>query len=476
MEYKNFYYSPMSKKNTVLFTLGLTSFLVPYMGSSLNLALPEIAKAFSLDVKALGWVNSGFLIATAVFQVPFAKIADLIGRRKVFLCGVALFGIASVACAFAWNFASLIVFRAFAGLGGAMVFGTNLAILSATYEQHERGRAMGILSSVVYMALAIGPFFGGILTHYLGWESVFYIPGAILIVQAFCVPFLIKREWIENKGKSFDKIGALIYGLALFCLIFGFSELPLTRGVCFSVAGIFLLVFFYNYEKEKEEPVFQVRLFRSNKVFTFASLAAFFSYAATMAVSFMISLYLQVVRGFDARIAGLVLISSAVVQSVVALYAGRLADKFEASKIAMLGMGLNAIGLLGLLFTGVQSPIYAIVAMLLFLGVGFGLFSSPNTKMIMGSVDKRHISQASATVGTMRLTGQAFSMGIAMMSVSFFVGGSQITPEKFENFMQSWRLTFGICAVLCIVGTYASSVNSIFIPHAQNHAQKEKKT
>jgi MFS family permease len=449
-----------NKKSKVLFTLGLTSFLVPYMGSSLNLALPEIAAAFELDVKKLGWVTSGFLIATAVFQVPLAKIADLIGRKKVFLCGVAFFGIFSVACAFAWSFASLIAFRVFAGLGGAMVFGTNLAILSATYEPHERGKAMGILASVVYMALAVGPFFGGILTHYLGWKSVFYIPGAILIVQAFCIPFLIKQEWVENHSKNFDKIGSLIYGLALFFLIFGFSELPLAHGMGFSVAGILLLVFFYNYEKGKEEPVLQVRLFGGNRVFTLASLAAFFSYAATVAVYFMISLYLQFVRGFDARMAGLVLISSAVVQSVAAFYAGRLADKFEAPKIAMLGMGLSAIGLLGLVFIGIQSPIFALIAMLLFLGLGSGLFSPPNTKVIMGSVKSRHISQASATVGTMRLTGQAFSMGIAMMSVSIFVGDSPITAEKFDSFMHSLRFTFAICAALCIAGVYASSANA----------------
>jgi len=449
-----------NRKSAVLFTLGLTSFLVPYMGSSLNLALPEIAAAFELDVKKLGWVNSGFLIATAVFQVPLAKISDSIGRKKVFLCGVALFGIFSVACAFAWNFASLIAFRVFSGLGGAMVFGTNLAILSATYEPRERGKVMGILASVVYMALAVGPFFGGILTHYLGWESVFYIPGTILIVQAFCVPFFIRREWIERNNKSFDKIGSLIYGLALFCLIFGFSELPAMQGMFFSVAGILLLVFFYHYEKEKENPVFQVRLFGGNRVFTLASLAAFFSYAATVAVYFMISLYLQFVRGFDPRTAGLVLVSSAVVQSVAALYAGRLADKFEAPKIAMLGMGLSAIGLLGLIFIGTESPIFAMVVMMLFLGFGSGLFSPPNTKVIMGSVENRHISQASATVGTMRLTGQAFSMGIAMMSLSIFIGDSQITPDKFENFMQSLKFTFALCAALCIVGTYASSVNA----------------
>jgi len=445
-----------NNKFAVLITLSITSFLVPYMGSSLNLALPELALAFGLDAKELGWVTSAFLIATAVFQVPFAKIADLFGRKKVFLLGVALFGAASVACAIAWDFISLIVFRVFAGLGSAMIFGTNLAILSSTYEASERGKAMGVLTSVVYMALAVGPFLGGILTHYFGWESVFYIPGTILVVQAISVPFFIKHEWKEDSSKHFDKRGSLIYGFAVFCSIFGFSEFPNIYAFILVLVGILLFVFFYNYEKHKEEPVFHVRLFGGNKIFTLASTATFFSYAATTASFFILSLYLQFVRGFDARAAGLVLVSSAVVQSIAALFAGRLADKFEPSKISMLGMGLNAIGLFGLVFAGLESSIYFIVPMLLLLGLGIGLFGAPNTKVIMGSVEKKHISQASATVGTMRLSGQAFSMAIAMMSISLFIGNSQIIPENFENFMQSWRFTFVFCAVLCIVGAFAS--------------------
>jgi EmrB/QacA subfamily drug resistance transporter len=418
------------------------------MGASLNLALPEIAGILGLDEKKAGWVNSSFLIATAIFQVPLAKIADLIGRKKVFLCGVAVFGVFSVACAFAWNFASLMVFRALAGLGGAMIFGTNLAILSATYEDHERGKAMGILTSVVYMALALGPFLGGMSTHYLGWRSVFYIPGIVLILQTFSIPFLIKREWVEENRRSFDVSGSMIYGIALFSLLFGFSELPNEHGAILAVVGVLLLMLFYHYERTIKNRVFQVSLFGGNRAFTLGSLAAFLSYMATMAVVFMVSLYLQNERGLDAKTAGLILISSAVAQSIAAFYAGKLADRFEASKIAALGMGLNAIGLIGLIFMGLESPLFAIVIMLLFLGLGFGLFASPNTKVIMGSVEKRNFGQASATIGTMRLTGQAFSMGVAIMSFSLF-----------ENFMQSWQFTFAFCAITCIAGTYCAGAN-----------------
>jgi len=449
-----------NRRTAVLFALALISFLVPYMGAALNLALPEIALQFNLEPKKLGWINSSFLIATAVFQVPLAKVADIIGRKKTFCSGVMLFGVSSIACACAWDFSSLMAFRVLSGIGGAMIFGTNLAILSATFENHERGKAMGILTAVVYMALAAGPFFGGIFTHYLGWESVFYIPGIILLIGSCVIPFLIKQEWIEQSKYPFDKIGSLIYGVSLFCLIFGFSELPtalqdqtyMVAPIAF-VAGIIGMFVFYNYEKKIEHPVFQVSIFNDNKTFTFSSLAAFFSYAATMAVSFMISLYLMLVRGLDAKSAGLVLISSAIVQSIASFYAGRLADKFDPSKIAFLGMALNVVGLLGLIFVSSESSILLIIVMLLFLGLGFGLFSSPNIKIIMGSVESKLMNQASATVGTMRLTGQAFSMGIAVMAFALFVGDSPITEANFDLFMKSWKFVFAICAFFCAAGT-----------------------
>jgi MFS family permease len=171
----------------------------------------------------------------------------------------------------------------------------------------------------------------------------------------------------------------------------------------------------------------------------------------------MMSLYLQYVRGFDVQNAGLILISQAIVQSLVSLYAGRLSDKFNPSMLSTSGMGIIVAGLAGFCFITVSTPVWLLIVLLVLLGAGFGLFSSPNTNVIMGSVEKKYLGQASATMGTMRLTGQAFSMGIAMMSISLFVGNKVITPELIPDFMKSFHITFLICAILCTGGTYASS-------------------
>jgi MFS family permease len=368
-----------------------------------------------------------------------------------------LFSIGNVLCGLSPSAFFLILSRTLSGLGSAMIFGTSMAILTAVFQPHERGKAFGINTAVVYFALASGPFLGGMIIEYWNWQSLFFITGIlgalVLVYGIFC----LKDEWIESKGETFDYLGSIIYAIGLFSLIFGFSRLPETSAFLLIIMGFSAFTGFVLYELRHRQPVFNVRIFSGNKIFGLSSVSALINYASTSAVAFMMSLYLQYVRGFDARDAGLILISQAIVQSLVSLYAGRLSDKFNPSMLATSGMGIIVAGLAGFIFITISTPVWLLIALLVVLGAGFGLFSSPNTNVIMGSVEKKYLGQASATMGTMRLTGQAFSMGIAAMAISLFVGNKVITPELIPNFMKSLHVTFLICAVLCIAGTYASS-------------------
>lgn len=435
------------------------AFLVPFMSSSINLALPDISEYFSLKAVSLTWISTSYLISTAVFQVPFARLADLVGRKRIFITGILVFSTASLLCVIATSGVQLIVFRALSGLGSAMMFGTNMAILTSVFPQSQRGKALGINAAVVYAAVASGPFFGGLLTHYLGWQSVFYVSAAFGFFAAILAICFINNEWIEAKGEKFDWIGSFLYAVALFALIYGFSNLPNWNGFVWILSGLIGFVFFGIRELHTTYPVFDLRLFKGNRVFLFSSLATLINYAATFAISFMISLYLQYVRGFDARHAGFILVVSAVVQSVCAYFSGKLSDKFSPFILATLGMSVIVFGLGGLFFLSTTTPIYLIIILLLFLGFGFGIFSSPNTNIIMSSVDKKNYGQASATTGTVRLVGQSFSMGIATMAIAIQIGNQQIVPELHENFMESMHITFAIFFVLCLLGVYASTVS-----------------
>jgi MFS family permease len=332
-----------------------------------------------------------------------------------------------------------------------------MAILVSVFPPAHRGKAIGINTSVVYFALASGPFLGGLLTQYAGWQSLFFIIGVFGSVVAIFATLIIKQEWAESKGEHFDYFGSFIYATGLFGLIFGFSELPNICGFIFIATGIICFIIFVIYELKDRQPIFNVRIFSGNKIFGLSCLSALINYACTSAVAFMLSLYLQYIRGFTPQNAGLILIVQACVQCVVSFYAGRLSDRMNPATLATAGMGIIVAGLAGLIFVSPDSSITFIVLLLFLLGFGFGLFSSPNSNVIMSSVAQKYYGQASATMGTMRLTGQAFSMGIATMAISLSLGNKVITPELHADFMQSFHLTFIIFAALCIAGTYTSS-------------------
>ena len=439
-----------------LIVICTAAFLIPFMGSALNLALHEIGQEFSMKAVSLTWVTTSYLLSTAIFQVPFARVADIVGRKRVFMSGLFILLISTFLCGFSFSGTMLIAMRGLSGVGSAMMFGTNIAILTSLFPKESRGKAIGINTAVIYAALAVGPLLGGIFTKYLGWHSIFFISSAIAAIVLILAATLLKGEWRESRGEKFDIIGAVLYGIGIAGLIYGFSTLPDTPAIICLITGIIILLIFIYYEKGRQFPVFNVRLFSGNRIFAFSSMAALINYAATFAIIFMLSLYLQSVRGLNPGTAGLILISQAVIQSVFSLIAGSLSGRIHPAILATSGMAIIVAGLAGLIFITDSTPYWFLITLLVLLGVGFGIFSSPNTNMIMGSVGKKHYSQASATTGTMRMTGQAFSMGIAGMAMSFYMGDSIIGFESNAQFMQSLHTTFIIFLVLCIIGVYIS--------------------
>ncbi|WP_255493249.1 MFS transporter [Dysgonomonas sp. HDW5B] len=447
-----------SSVNAILFVICLSSSLVPFMGSALNLALPYINEDFSINASLSGWIPTSYMLSTAIFQIPCAKLADMIGRRRVFIWGLILFILFTVLSGVASSVVSLIIYRFLSGIGSAMIFGTSAAILMSAIPLQKRGQALGINAATVYFSLAAGPFLGGILTQYWGWQSIFYISALIAFFVLIGALFAIKENWKEERKQTFDVIGSVLYALGLSAIIYGFTILPAILGFILLAAGVLIMVAFSVYEKKQTNPVFDIKVFFENKVFKYSSLSALINYSATFAISFMLSLYLQYVRGLSPRDAGLILIVQSIMMAVVSFASGKLSDKMSASFLSTLGMSIIFIGLIGLCFIGESTNFYIIIALLVLIGFGFGVFSSPNMNILMSSVDKQHYGFASATAGTMRLVGQSLSMGIAMMSISLLIGDIKFSAAVHTELMYSMRITFIICSVLCLFGVYASSV------------------
>jgi len=446
----------MDDKKAALIVSTLASFLTPFMASSINIALPSIGREFSLDAISLSWVTTVYLLTAAMLLVPFGRLADIYGRKKIFTYGVLLHTVASVLAASSFSGSMLIASRALQGAGGSMVFGTGVAILTSVYPASDRGRVLGFNVASVYLGLSLGPVLGGILTQQIGWRSIFIVSTLLGLVIVAFVFAKLKGEWAEAKGERFDAAGAVLFSLSLALMMYGFSELPASIGTWTILLGVAFLVTFLLWEVRTQSPLLDVKLLSQNPVFAFSNAAALINYSATYAVTFLLSLYLQYLKRLSPQDAGLVLIFQPALMALTSPLAGRLSDKVEPRIVASIGMAIIVFGLIFFIFIDAETQLWLIAANLVVLGFGFGLFSSPNTNAVMSSVEKRFYGVAAATLGTMRLTGQMLSMGIVMILFALHIGKVKITPEYYPEFLQSVSTAFVIFSVLCVVGVFAS--------------------
>ncbi|MCJ7771887.1 MAG: MFS transporter [Desulfobacterales bacterium] len=443
-------------KKTALVIAALMSFLGPFLISAVNIALPAIQKEFSINTVLLSWITTSYILAAAAALLPAGRIADIYGRKIIYVWGVILFSISTFMCVFVQSAQTLIFMRIIQGVGSAMVSTTGMAILTSVFPFKERGRAIGINVAAVYLGLSSGPFIGGFLTQHLGWRSIFIVSTPLGLVAILLVVFFLKGEWADAKGEKFDYLGSIIYCFSLVSLMYGISNLSDTISVLFVLLGLSGFIVFVRHETRIESPVFDIQLFRNNRAFTFSCLAALINYAATFAVTFLLSLYLQYITGLNPQTAGLVLMAQPIMQALFSPSAGRLSDKIEPRIIASFGMGLTVVGLFLLFFLSLNTPPLFITGVLVLLGVGFALFSSPNMNAIMSSIEKQYYGIASGSVATMRTVGMTISMAIATLIFSGFLGKAEITPEIHAEFIKSIRVSFIVFTLLCLAGIYFS--------------------
>ena len=443
-------------KRSVLTVTAFASFLTPFMGSSINLALPSIGDEMGVNAVTLNWIVSSYMLTTSILLLPAGRIGDIMGRKKIFTAGLVIFTLSMILLSFTPGIRWLIGVRILQGAGGAMMFGTNMAILTSVFPPGERGRAMGINVTAVYAGLASGPFLGGILTRYLGWRSIFAFLVPMGIISLILIRRKMKGEWAEARGESFDWQGAVIYGLSIAGLMYGFSKLPSLQGWIITAAGLVLVPLFIMREKSAVHPLFDITLISRNRVFAFSSLAALIHYAATSAIGFFLSLFLQYIKELGPRDAGFVLMAWPVTMTLISPVAGKLSDNHNPGVLASTGMAISSAGLILLCFINEQTSVAFIVAVLVIMGAGFSLFSSPNSNAIMSSVEKRQLGNASGMLGTMRNVGQTFSMAIALMLLALYMGQAKINPDNYAQLLSAMKSGFVVFAILCFAGVFAS--------------------
>lgn len=444
--------APVSRSATLL-VVCTAHFLMPFMMSAVGVALPVIGREFSASAMQLGLVETTYVLSASIFLLAMGRLGDIHGRRRVFQYGIVIFSAVGGLLSQAWSIESMIALRFLQGMGGAMVMATTFAIVVSVFPPKERGKALGIAVASVYAGISCGPFFGGALIVAFGWRAIFYLAVPLGMLTFAVSWFKLRGEWAEARGEPFDWRGSLVYAAAILLLIVGASNLDRGAwGWLLALAGTAGLGFFLVLESRTEYPVLNVALLRSNRVFAFSNLAALLNYAATFGVTFFLSLYLQYVKGLDPRQAGMVLMLQPIVQTVFSPLCGRLADRFSAAGVATLGMTLCATGIALAAGITAATPLPRIMAVLVTLGLGFALFSSPNVSVIMGSVAPRHLGVASGLNSTMRTLGMMASMTIITIIFSMVMAGQAVTAATQPQFLLSMRAALLTFTALCVVG------------------------
>ena len=434
-----------------------TSFITTFSGSALNLAIPNMGTYFNMGAASVGWLITVYTLVVAAFSVPFGKLADSTSRYKVLVTGIIIFGITSIAAVFAPNATIMLTVRVVQAIGASMIFATNMPIAISAFPGKERGKAIGMVTSGTYTGLALGPVLGGILNNYFGWKSIFIFGALVSIFALFITVKGVHKDRAEDNKMAQDIQGNIFYIIMIASVIYGLSSLNSNKfGWLFIVLGVVFGFFFVKTELKSINPVIDVRIFASNRTYTLSNLTALFNYSATFALSYMVSIYLQVVMGFSSQTAGFVLISQPFFMAVLSPRMGRLSDKVAPYKLASAGMGLCELSLLFFALLRPETNVWLIVVSLSVAGVGIALFSSPNTNVIMGCVPPAKFGVANSILATMRTTGQSAGMAIITLVVSGTVGNVSLYDISADELVSTMHIAFVIFTVLCAAGIFMS--------------------
>lgn len=441
----------------ILGAIGLGSLVSGIDSSVTNTVLPVISTDFHTGLGTIEWVLMGYLLAQSALLLTMGRLGDLTGHRRVYLGGMGIFLVASIICGAAPNDIVLIIFRAVQGCGAAMMGATGVVIITQAFGTRDRGKGIGLMIGITYFGLSAGPAVGGLLAGAFSWRAVFFINVPICIAGLIVGLRILPAGTQVKRRVSFDVRGAVTSVIALTSLLLALSHgdawgwtSPVTIVTVFVALAAGVL--FVAIELERTEPMLELRLFR-NRLFTSATSSAMLNYTGTFFSSFLLPFYLVQARGFPVNTAGLLLIASPVVMAILAPLSGRLSDRVGSRLPCTAGMVFCTIGLVALAFLRTDASIAQILLSSSLIGLGSGLFTSPNTSTIMGAVETERQGTAAGVQAVARNVGMVF--GIALAGAIFSARLSALGGQS--HFVPAFHDTLLVGAAIMLVGAILSS-------------------
>jgi EmrB/QacA subfamily drug resistance transporter len=459
----------VTEENKKWWTLGAVSvglFMIMLDNTIVNVALPSIRHSLGMSLSQLEWIVAGYALTFAAFMLTGGKLADYVGRRRIFMIGLVVFTAASLSCGLASGGGFLIGSRVVQGLGGALMNPATLSIITATFAPRERGKAIGIWAGVSAMALAIGPLVGGLLVEHASWNWIFFINVPIGILGVLTAPILIEETRDQSTEQRLDVPGLTASAVGLFALTYGFIEANSygwgsSRIVGAFVIGALALAVFVLLERHQRAPMLDLSLFR-NRTFGGANGSMLFVGLAMFGTFFFVSLYMQNVLSYSPVQAGASFLPMTVLIILIAPRAGALTDKVGSRWLVGGGMTLLAVMLFYYSQLGAHESFWSILPGLLIGGIGMGSTMTPLTAAAMSAVSADKAGVGSAVLNSSRQVGG--SVGIAVMGA--IVGGS-------SDFLTGFHDALRIGSFLCLVGAAVAvlAVRKIEHPHHEHAHQ-----
>ncbi|GAC31991.1 major facilitator transporter [Paraglaciecola polaris LMG 21857] len=426
--------------------------------ASVNIAIPDLAAELHANAKMVSWLPTIFLLANVALMLPFGKLADNYGRKRIYSYGLVLNILSSTMCALAFNMEWLLFWRFMQGAAAAMIFGTGVAILTSVTPAEKRGFALGIAAACVYIGLTVAPAVGGWLTELWGWRSVFLFQVPLVIMLLLLIKLRMHGEWKNERKAKFDWRGSGIFIIASTCLVFGLSQLPSIIGIVLLSVALIAMVLFVVHQSKRDQPLIRVQMFKESRVFSMSLVTSLLMYASNYPLTFLLSLYLQYVKGFSPSESGQIILLQALAMAFLAPLSGRLSDKVQPRLLATLGCSIVACGFFILSRMDIDTQAWYIGSSLLLIGIGFGLFSTPNNNAIMGAVHSSELGVASASLNLARTIGNLVGMSLVNLLVHHYIGDAQILPEQYPALLQTvlvaLNISFAFVLIACVISGF----------------------
>lgn len=460
---ERYYQENPTARYVVLIIICISSFLTPVSLSGSFVAVPAISEDLHVSAVYASWIPAAFLLSNLLMMLPAGRLADQYGRKRIFLIGGVLFSVGSLIAGFSQTIEWLLFSRVIQGISSAMFFTTGMAIITSVFQQ-GRGAALGWLVSSIYLGLTCGPLLGGWATEHFGWQSVFWFPLPLVLFVLVLAALKMKGEWRSAQADRLDFVGTGYMALGMIGSFVGISLIPDEQALLWLAVGFAFVVIFIRHCYTASSPLVRLSLVLGNKPFSRALAASMMVYASNYGLIFLLSLYLQYNRGMTPTTAGQVLMVQAVVMTLLAPLAGRLSDRYRPRLLATLGCLAMVAGLALLVVTvGPTTPLWIILICLVSFGIGFGLFSTPNSNSILGSVPPERLGMSSALLNLSRLLGQMFGTAVITLLMSLMIGQSKITPEHYAGLMEVVRWAVSLSLVFALAAAYFSKERSVAV-------------